>query len=521
MGDYLDILMFLAACSFLLSGYPVAFTLAGTGLLFAAIGTAMGVFDMAFLGALPERVYGIMSNQLLIAVPLFVFMGVMLERSRVAEELLDNMGRLFGNLRGGLGISVTVVGALLAASTGIVGATVVTMGLLSLPTMLRRGYSPALACGSIAAAGTLGQIIPPSIVLVLLGDVLSSAYQQAQLAQGNWSPDTMSTGDLFAGALLPGLGLVGLYMLYQAIVALVRPDSSPAIAPEPSQEGRPDFGALAHALAAPLVLIIAVLGSILGGVATPTEAASVGAVGALLLAGLRLEAARPAPIYAGGAALVGLLVLTTGMDLRLGRAAIPPGDRIGIIIAFGLCALLFWGVLVSAWRAWRAGVLGAVVRSTSQITAMVFVILIGAAVFSLVFRGLGGDVAVDHFLSSLPGGRLAAVALVMAVMFVLGFFLDFIEITFVVVPIVAPILLQMDIDPVWLGVMMAINLQTSFLTPPFGFALFYLRGVAPPSVRTGDIYRGVIPFVIIQIIALALLAAAPQIATWLPGVLFG
>jgi tripartite ATP-independent transporter DctM subunit len=522
MGEYLDILMFLAACGFLLSGYPVAFTLAGTGLLFAAIGTVMGVFDMAFLGALPERVYGTMSNQLLIAVPLFVFMGVMLERSKVAEELLDNMGRLFGTLRGGLGISVTVVGALLAASTGIVGATVVTMGLLSLPTMLRRGYSPALACGSIAAAGTLGQIIPPSIVLVLLGDVLSSAYQQAQLAQGNWSPDTMSTGDLFAGALLPGLGLVGLYILYQIIVALVRPASSPAIAPEPSDEGAspPGAGALAHALAAPLVLIIAVLGSILGGIATPTEAASVGAVGALLLAGLRLEAARPMPVYAGGAALVGLLALTTWMDLRLGRAAIPLGDRIGIIIAFGLCALLFWGVLVSAWRALRAGVLGAVVRSTSQITAMVFVILIGAAVFSLVFRGLGGDVAVDNFLSSLPGGRLAAVALVMAVMFVLGFFLDFIEITFVVVPIVAPILLQMDIDPVWLGVMMAINLQTSFLTPPFGFALFYLRGVAPPSVRTGDIYRGVAPFVVIQIIALALLAAAPQIATWLPGVLF-
>ena len=521
LSELLDLLMFAAACGFLLCGFPVAFTLGGTALLFAGLASALGVFDISFLTALPYRVFGIMTNEVLIAVPLFVVMGVMLERSQVAEDLLDNMGRLFGKLRGGLGISVSIVGALLAASTGIVGATVVTMGLISLPTMLRRGYDPRLACGSIAAAGTLGQIIPPSIVLVLLGSVLSSAYQQAQLAQGIFSPRTMSVGDLFAGALIPGIGLVVLYILYQVGMALWRPDSSPAIAREPGDG--PDKGRLLRllrALMAPLVLIIAVLGSILAGVATPTEAAAVGAIGALMLAGQRLSVERPVSVLAGTAGMILLVGLASTLDLRIGRNVIPLGDRIGIGLALVGCAAAVWGIGASLVRTYRAGVLQSVLRSSTRITAMVFTILIGAAVFSLVFRGLGGDQAVTDFLSKLPGGRFAAVAMVMAVMFVLGFFLDFIEITFVVVPIVAPALLMMGFDPVWLGVMMAVNLQTSFLTPPFGFALFYLRGVAPDSVSTGMIYRGVAPFVMIQIIALLLLALMPGLATWLPGVVF-
>ena len=523
LNEALDILMFVVALIFLMAGFPVAFTLAGTALIFGMIAYFLGVFDLSFLGAIVQRTFGIMTNEVLIAVPLFVFMGVMLERSKVAEDLLENMGRLFGRLRGGLGISVSVVGTLMAASTGIVGATVVTMGLMSLPTMLRRGYDPALACGVITAAGTLGQIIPPSIVLVLLGDVISSAYQQAQLELGNFSPDAVSVGDLFAGALLPGLALVGMYILYQLIVAWLRPESSPAIpAEELGAESSVRFWiSIAQSLVPPVVLIVAVLGSILAGVATPTEAAAVGAVGALLLAGQRVEPDRGWPIYGAGLSLVIMLVLSSYLDLRVARETIPTVDMIGIVAAALCCVGFAWGSLVSLYRVYRKEILGEVVRSTTQITSMVFVILIGAAVFSLVFRGLGGDDMVNDFLSQMPGGVLGSMIVVMAVMFVLGFFLDFIEITFVVVPIVAPVLLKMGLDPVWLGVMMAINLQTSFLTPPFGFALFYLRGVAPDEVRTIDIYRGVIPFVGIQLVALALLAIFPGIATWLPKIVFG
>jgi len=521
IADNLHFLLFGGACLLLLAGFPVAFTLAGSGLLFAGIGLALDVFDPAFLNAFPHRIFGTMNNQLLIAVPLFIFMGVMLERSRVAEELLESMGRLFGSIRGGLGISVSVVGALLAASTGIVGATVVTMGLLSLPSMLRQGYDARLACGSIAAAGTLGQIIPPSIVLVLLGDVLSSAYQQAQLAQGNFSPDTMSVGDLFAGALLPGLALVGLYILYQAAMALFRPESSPLPAKaDDDASPRPGLADLFHALIAPLALIIAVLGSILTGVATSTEAASVGAIGALLLAGYRLDSRRPAPIYAAIGALIGLIVLTNMVDIRLNRPDASILERLGQIIAAIATLVVAAGIAIALGRVWRGKILRPVIEATTRITTMVFGILIGAALFSLVFRGLGGDVAVTDFLTALPGGKVAALFAVMAVMFLLGFFLDFIEIVFVVVPIVAPALLMMDISPVWLGVMMAMNLQTSFLTPPFGFALFYLRGVAPDSIPTSTIYRGALPFVAIQLVALLALAEFPRMATWLPGILF-
>ena len=454
--EWVSLLMFGVVVVVLLAGYPVAFSLGGVALIFALVGIAGGGFDASFLDTMPNRLFGIMSNETLLAVPLFVFMGITLERAKIAENLLDSLSAMFGRLRGGLGISVTVVGMLLAASTGIVGATVVTMGLLSLPTMLRRGYSPRIATGTICAAGTLGQIIPPSIVLVLLGDVLSSAYSQAQLSRGNFSPDTVSVGDLFVGALIPGLALVGLYILYLIGVAIFRPEAMPANDPDTVA---PSLRRLAAALLPPLVLILAVLGSIMGGFATPTEAAGVGAVGALVLATLRRE-------------------------LSLAR-------------------------------------LSEIMQSTVRVSSMVFLILIGASLFSLVFRGYGGDRLVQEVLTNLPGGELGAMSSVMLLMFLLGFVLDFIEITFVVVPIVGPILLAMDIDPVWLGVMIAINLQTSFLTPPFGFALFYLRGVAPESLQTSDIYRGVIPFVVLQLLALVLVAAVPALATWLPDRVYG
>jgi tripartite ATP-independent transporter DctM subunit len=455
----MPLLLFAAVGVVLLLGYPVALSLGGTALVFAVIGEWFGLFDHAFIDALPNRMYGIMTNETLIAVPLFVFMGVMLERSRVAENLLDTMALLFGPMRGGLGISVLVVGMLLAASTGIVGATVVTMGLLSLPTMLRRNYAPSVAAGTICASGTLGQIIPPSIVLVLLGDVLSAAYQQAQLDLGVWSPKTISVGDLFVGALIPGLLLVGAYIAYMIGVAAFRPDAVPAIpaAERPRHDVR-FWLRVIRVMLPPLGLIVAVLGSILYGIATPTEAASVGAVGALLLAASQGQLNR---------------------DTMSG-----------------------------------------VVRQTMLVTSMVFFIFIAAAVFSLVFRGFNGDEMVTHFLTGLPGGTVSAVALVMLVMFLLGFILDFIEITFVVVPIVGPVLLMMGLDPVWLGVMIAINLQTSFLTPPFGFSLFYLQGVAPPEVTTAEIYRGVLPFILLQLLMLGALALFPQLATWLPETLY-
>lgn len=455
--EFMAIGLFLCVFVFLLSGFAVAFTLAGTALIFAAIGTYSGTFDVAFLEALPNRLYGIMINQVLLAVPLFVFMGVMLERSKIAENLLETMAQLFGSLRGGIGISVVLVGMLLAASTGIVGATVVTMGLLSLPTMLKRGYDPAIACGTVCASGTLGQIIPPSIILVLLGDVLSSAYQQAQLDMGIFSPETLSVGDLFVGALIPGLILVLLYIVYLALVSWLKPHAMPAMPEQSAEDKKRLLGRVLVELVPPLLLIILVLGSIIGGVATPTEAAALGAVGSMLLAFYRKQ-------------------------LRL-------------------------------------KILQQVMQETTRITSMVFMILIGASIFSLVFRGFEGDELVQSFLSDLPGGMYGALLLVMLVMFLLGFVLDFIEITFVVIPIVGPILLAMGIDPVWLGILIAINLQTSFLTPPFGFSLFYLRGVAADSIRTIEIYKGVMPFILIQLLVMAMLVIWPALTTWLPGVL--
>lgn len=531
----LCITMFVATCALLIAGFPVAFTLAGSGLAFALLGAALGVFDLSLLTAFPQGIFGTMGNETLVAVPLFVFMGVMLERSKVAEELLDNMGKLFGTLPGGLAFSVCVVGALLAASTGIVGATVVTMGLLSLPTMLRRGYDARLACGSIAASGTLGQIIPPSIVLVLLGDQLSVAFQNAQYEMGNFAPDTVSVNDLFAGALFPGLMLVGLYIIYQIVYVVLNPAGAPAIdIPEEEKlRGMAFLRQIVHSLAAPVLLIVAVLGSILVGLASPTEAAGVGAIGATMLAGFRIDEARGRPILIGGACMAGLLVLTSFFDLRSQRNEISGVEWVAIAVAAVLAAGLIWGVLTAFWRTFIQRddtgdrVLASVAQSTMSISAMVFVIIIGARMFSLTFRGLGGADYIEDFLHNLPGGTLTAVLVVMLVMFLMGFFLDFLEIVFIVVPIVAPVLLKLTMpggeamSPVWLGVMMAVNLQTSFLTPPFGFALFYLRGVAPPEVTTMDIYRGIIPFVFIQLFALVMLWYLPSIATWLPLAIYG
>ena len=456
MAGWMALGLFLAVGLALMAGFPVAFTLGGVALLFAGIGVAAGAFDPAFLGALPNRIFGIMTNETLIAVPVFVFMGVMLERSRVAEQLLQSLARLMHGVSGGLGIAVVLVGAMMAASTGIVGATVVTMGLISLPTMLRQGYHPSVATGTICAAGTLGQIIPPSIVLVMLADVLSNAYQQAQLRMGSFTPRTVSVGELFAGALVPGLLLVLVYLIYLFVMARARPQWLPAGREEGVE--RVEFGRVLLLLAGPLALMVAVLGSILYGIATPTEAAAVGAVGAMVLALLQGE--------------------------------------------------------------FRWATLREVVHRTAAISAMVFMILIGASLFSLVFRGFGGDELVADLLHGLPGGAIGAMVVVMLLMFLLGFVLDFIEITFVIVPIVGPVLMAMGLDPIWLGVMIALNLQTSFLTPPFGFSLFYLRGVCPETVRTAAMYRGVIPFIGIQLGMLVVLAYWPALVTWLPGLIY-
>ncbi|MGQ2905174.1 MAG: TRAP transporter large permease [Neoaquamicrobium sediminum] len=457
LGEIFAGLMFFGIIGFLMLGFPVAFTLAGVSLMFGLVGMWFGVFDPSNFGALANRYIGFMTNEVLVAVPLFIFMGVMLERSKIAEQLLLTMGKLFGNMRGGLGMSVIIVGALLAASTGVVGATVVTMGLISLPAMLRAGYDPKLACGVICASGTLGQIIPPSTVLIFMGDMLAGINAQVQMAKGNFAPTPVSVGDLFAGAILPGLLLVGLYLGWMIFKAIFSPESCPAT-PVPPEEKKYLAKEVVVALVPPLALIAAVLGSILGGIATPTEAASVGAVGAMVLAALRWR-----------------------LSFRIVREA---------------------------------------TVSTATITSMVFIILFGASVFSIVFRLMGGDNLVHEFLSNLPGGVTGAVIVVMAIMFLLGFILDTFEIIFIVIPITAPILLDLGVDPVWLGVLVGMNLQTSFLTPPFGFALFYLRGVAPDNVTTGMIYRGAIPFVLLQVVALALMFLVPGIATWLPRLLY-
>lgn len=523
IGDTFDLLMVVALCLLTLLGFPVAFTLAGTALVFAGLGIAFGLFDGALLGFFPSRVFGVMTNEVLLAVPLFVFMGVMLERSKVAEELLDSMSALFGKRSGGLGFSVIIVGALLAASTGIVGATVIAMGLLSLPTMLRHGYDPKLASGTIAASGTLGQIIPPSIVLVVLGDQLSNAHQEAGRLAGNWALEPVTVGDLFAGALIPGLALVSLFFCYLLVKTWIAPETCPPalktrkIDADKKQKNHH----LLHALIAPILLIIAVLGSILAGIATPTEAAGIGAAGAILLAGHRFDRQRPFWLYATGSSVILLYLLNQNFDLRIGRDQVSMADQSGMVIALLLCTMLVIGFTVALGRCYQNGALTAVMQRTTRISAMVFMIVIGAQLFSLVFRGFGGDARIHDLLMTMPGGEAGAMVTVMVILFILGFFLDFIEITFLVVPIIAPVLLQMGFDPIWLGVMIALNLQTSFLTPPFGLALFYLRSVAPPEVSTMQIYRGIVPFVALQLLMLLLLSLIPAMATWLPSIMRG
>ncbi len=452
--EYLSLALFALVFIFLMVGFPVALTLAGSSLLFALVASFFGVFELTFIENVPSRIFGLMNNTTLMAVPLFVFMGIMLEQSKIAEQLLETMDELMRGITGGLGISVILVGALLAASTGIVGATVVTMGLLALPTMLKQGYCPKLASGTICASGTLGQIIPPSIVLILLGDVLSSAYQQAQLNQGIFSPKTLAVSDLFIGALFPAMLLVVLYMLYVFTIAFLRPERAPSAL---QSQKSPGVGKrILFSLAPPLALIGLVLGSILLGFATPSEAAALGALGALLLAAVKRRLSLP--------------------------------------------------------------VLQSVMQNSLKVTSMIFLIFIGAIFFSLTFRGLGGDTLIEHLLLDLPGGVFTAVLIVMVLMFVLGFFLDFIEITYIIVPVVAPVLFMMGVDPIWLGIMIAINLQTAFLTPPFGFALFYLKGVAP-SIKTTDLYKGVLPYILIQLSVLGIIAIWPELVTWLPGVI--
>ena len=456
MIEFVPLIMFGVICLILLAGFPVAFSLGGTALIFAGIGILTNTFDASLLGTIPNRIYGDMTNTTLVAVPLFVFMGVLLEKSNLAEDLLENMANLLGGFNGSLAISVIIVGAMIAASTGIVGATVIAMGLISLPIMLQRGYDQSLATGTICATGTLGQIIPPSIALVILGDVLSGAYQQSQLSIGNYAARTISVGDLFMGAIIPGAILVISYALYVLTKAYLSPNSAPSH--ESSiKEGR--FRVLLTTLVPPLALITIVLGSILIGIATPTEASGVGAFGAILLS------------YARNS--------------------------------------LTYKNLTDA------------VETTAEITAMVFMILIGSSIFSLVFRGFGGDDLVANIFSQMPGGVFSSVLIVMVIIFLLGFILDFIQITFVVVPIVGPVLLAMGVDPIWLGIMIAINLQTSFLTPPFGFALFYLRSVAPDNLPTMAIYKGVIPFILIQILLLIILAIFPGLITSLPALVYG
>ena len=434
-GDWLGPCMFVVAFGLIFSGYPVAFSLGGTALIFAFIGVAMGFFDWALLYAFPERTFGVMSNYVLLAVPFFIFMGTMLEKSKLAEDLLTTIGALFGSMRGGLALAVVFVGGLLAAATGVVGASVVAMGLISLPVMLRYGYSPSLSAGVITASGTLGQIIPPSVVLIVLADQL-----------------TVSVGDLFVGAMGPGFLLVLLYAAYVIAVAILKPEAAPALPPE----ARITEGLARKVLLVmipPLALILLVLGSIFAGVATPTEAGAIGAVGAVVLA-----------------------LLNRRLD---------------------------WATVRSA------------AEETTRLTTMVVFLLIGSTAFALVFRGLYGDLWIEDLLTGLPGGKWGLICVAMLVIFLLGFFIDFFEIAFIILPLLAPAARILGIDMVWFGVVIAMNLQTSFLTPPFGFSLFYLRGVAPKSMPTSAIYRGAVPFILIQLFALGLTLLFPELVTGL------
>ena len=516
MIAYLDLIMFAALMAVILMGFPVAFSIAGIAILFAYLGWILGVMDISLLGAFGQRVFGLLSNEVLIAIPLFVLMGAILEKSRIAEELLDTMGRLFGQLKGGLGISVVLVGALLAASTGIVGATVVAMGMIALPAMLRAGYDPRVASGIVCTAGTLGQIIPPSTLLIILADVMSNAYQQAQYEQGKFAVEALSVGQFFAAALLPGLLLVVLYLLYILVRGVLRPQDMPSA---PADVARPSRAQVLQAVVPPILLIFAVLGAILGGVATPTEAASVGAIGALLMAGLRCGGSARV-ILLGAGALIALGVLSGLHPVRLQRSDLSSSDfAIGLFYAF-LAIAGAAAILLSLRSGMKQRILHEAVTSTATMTAMIFATMLAASMFSLVFIGLGGEERVAHILGNMPGGPMGALVFSMLFIFVLGFFLDFVEISVIVLPLVTPTLILMGHDPVWLGILIAINLQTSFLTPPFGFSLFYLRGAAPKEVTTRHIYQCVAPFIGLQVLGVLLVWLVPEIATWLPSAIF-
>lgn len=516
MTEYLDLIMFGALMVAVLSGFPVSFSIAGVAVIFAYLGWALGVMDISLLGALGQRAFGLLSNTVLIAIPVFVLMGAILEKSKIAEELLDTMGRSFGQLRGGLGISVILVGALLAASTGIVGATVVAMGMIALPSMLRAGYSPSVASGIVCTAGTLGQIIPPSTLLIILADVMSNAYQQAQYEQGRFSVEALSVGQFFAAALVPGLLLVTLYLAYVLIRGALRPQDLP---PADIGLARPDRHDVLAAIVPPVLLIFAVLGAILGGIATPTEAASVGAIGALLMAGRKIGI-NPRLIFIGAAALILLGLLAGAFPVRLQRTDNGAMEWMigGLYTVLALIGLVAVGLALRATI--RERMIHDALSSTLTMTAMIFATILAAGFFSLVFIGLGGEERVAHLLENLPGGPTGALLFVMLFVFVLGFFLDFVEISVIVLPLVAPSLILMGHDPIWLGILLAINLQTSFLTPPFGFSLFYLRAAAPPEIRTEQIYMGVVPFIGLQALGVLLVWVLPFLATWLPSALF-
>ena len=516
MIEYLDLLMLATLMVAVLSGFPVAFSIAGTAIIFAFLGWYLGAMNISLLGAMSQRIFGLLTNGVLIAIPLFVLMGAVLEKSRIAEDMLDTMGRSFGQLRGGLGISVVLVGALLAASTGIVGATVVAMGMIALPTMLRSGYNPRLAAGVVCASGTLGQIIPPSTLLIILSDVVSNSFQQAQYEQGKFAIETISVGQVFAAALLPGLAIVALYILYLLIRGLIRPDDMPVlkdVGPHPS------LPSTLSAILPALLLILAVLGAILSGIASPTEAASVGGLGAILMAAIKSGANRK--LLLTGAVCLLLLGVAAGIyPVRMQRSDLNTTDYLigGVYILLTLVAIVAIVLAVKALIVSKT--LQPALTSTLTMTSMIFATILAAGVFSLVFVGLGGDDRVHNILNELPGGPTAALVFCMLFIFVLGFFLDFVEITVIVLPLVMPALILMGHDPVWLAVLIAINLQTSFLTPPFGFSLFYLRGVAPKKVTTWHIYAGVAPFILLQIVAIGVIWFVPSLATYLPKVLF-
>lgn len=496
----------------ILSGMPAFLAIAGAPLAVAFVASQSGAFDLRLLNVYPARVWGVMTNSLLMAVPLFVVMGVVLERAQLAERMLGVLGRILGGTPRGMALAVLVFSTLIAAATGIIGATVVMLVLVALGPLRRAGVPEAQACGLICAAGTLGQIIPPSVLLVLLGDQIGNTYMSAQQRAGNFAPETISVGDLFAGALVPGLVLVGLYAAY--VLLVLRPVRG---RPVPPKGPRPGAGEIAGVFLPPMLLILAVLGSILGGVATPTEAAGLGAVGALLLAGYGRSSAPAlrALLAAAGLAAATLVALRMAGGPRLLTGTVP--QALAVIAALTIAA----GTLAAVWQLARARLLGGAMADTLRISGMVFAIIIAASLLALVFRGLGGDRVVMRLIADLPGGTMGAMALLLVVVFLLGFLLEAVEIIYIVVPLLGPAVLAGDISPVWFGVLLAMMLQTSFLTPPFGFALFYFRSAAPREIATGSIYRGVLPYVLLQLAAVGLILFWPALATWLPRQIFG